>query len=245
VTLTLLGYLDQGRSLGKDALQMARQLKHAHTLTTVLAAAIITIEGETGSFQDARIHADEVITLSAEHGFPMWLAFGNASRAFWSATLGQTQEGLAALTRAESAARQAGNVLGRPTILTRIAALHLKLRQHAEGLNYTTQAMQIVNATDNRSSEPSIHHVRGDLLLASGDHAAAAQNYYLAFTVARRQSAKLEELRAAMSMARLWRDQGKRDEARDLLPPVYGWFTEGFDTRDLNEAKALLDELSS
>jgi predicted ATPase len=244
VTLTLLGYLDQGRSVGKDALQMARQLKHAHTLTTVLAAAIVTIEGETGSFQDARIHADEVITLSTEHGFPMWLAFGNASRAFWSAMLGQTQEGLAALTRAESAAREAGSVLGRPTILTRIAALHLKLGQHADGLNYTTQAMQIVNATDNRSSEPSIHRVRGDLLLASGDHAAAEQNYHLAFTVARRQSAKLEELRAAMSMARLWRDQGKRDEARDLLGPVYGWFTEGFDTLDLKEAKALLDELS-
>ena len=237
VTLTLLGYLDQGRLLGKDALQMARQLKHAHTLTTVLAAAIITIEGETGSFQDARIHADEVITLSTEHGFPMWLAFGNASRAFWSAMLGQTQEGLAALTRAESAAREAGNVLGRPTILTRIAALHLKLGQYAEGLNYTTQAMQIVNATDNRSSEPSIHRVRGDLLLASGDHAAAEQNYHLAFTVARGQSAKLEELRAAMS---IWRDQGKRDEARDLLAPVYGWFTEGFETRDLKEAKSLL-----
>jgi predicted ATPase len=105
--------------------------------------------------------------------------------------------------------------------------------------------MLIVNATDNRSSEPSIHRVRGDLLFASGDHAAAEQNYHLAFTVARRQNAKLEELRAAMSMARLWRDQGKREEARDLLAPVYGWFTEGFDTRDLKEAKALLDELAA
>jgi class 3 adenylate cyclase/tetratricopeptide (TPR) repeat protein len=245
VTLTLLGYLDQGRSLGKNALHMARQLKHAHTLTTVLAAAVITIEGETGSFENASTHADEVIRLSTEHGFPMWLAFGNASRAFWSAMLGQIQEGLAVLTQTESAAREAGSVLGRPTILTRIAALHLKLGQHAQGLNYTTQAMQIVNATNNRSSEPSIHRVRGDLLLAIGDQAAAEESYHLAYAVAGGQAAKLEELRAAMSMARLWRDQGKRHEAHELLAPVYGWFTEGFNTLDLREAKTLLHELAT
>jgi predicted ATPase len=87
--------------------------------------------------------------------------------------------------------------------------------------------------------------VRGDLLNATGDQAAAEQSYCQALVVARRQSAKLFELRAAMGMARLWRDQGRRDEARDLLAPVYGWFTEGFDTRDLKEAKALLGELAS
>jgi len=83
------------------------------------------------------------------------------------------------------------------------------------------------------------------LLLSMHEHAAAEDSYHRALAVARQQQTKFWELRAAMSMARLWRDQGKRDEARELLAPVYGWFTEGFDTLDLKEAKALLDELSS
>ena len=86
--------------------------------------------------------------------------------------------------------------------------------------------------------------MRGDLLNATGDQVAAEHGYHQALSVARRQSARILELRAATSLARLWRDQGKRDEARELLAPVYGWFTEGFDTRDLKEARALLDELA-
>jgi predicted ATPase len=90
-----------------------------------------------------------------------------------------------------------------------------------------------------------MHRLRGTLLLSMHDQAAAEDSFHKALAVAQRQNAKFWELRAAMSMARLWRDQGKRDEARDLLAPVYGWFTEGFDTRDLKEAKALLDHLVS
>ena len=90
-----------------------------------------------------------------------------------------------------------------------------------------------------------MHLIRGDLLTAMGDLPAGQASFEKAIAVARRQSAKLYELRAASSLARLWRDQGKRDEARDLLAPVYDWFTEGFDTLDLKEAKALLDELAS
>jgi predicted ATPase len=93
--------------------------------------------------------------------------------------------------------------------------------------------------------EAELHRTRGELLISVRDFEGAEASFREAIAVARRQNAKLWELRAAMSMARLWRDQGKRDQARDLLAPVYGWFTEGFDTRDLKEAKALLDELSS
>ena len=89
-----------------------------------------------------------------------------------------------------------------------------------------------------------MHRLRGDLLKATGDQAAAEQSYHQALVVAQRQSAKLFELRAATSLARLWRDQGKRTEARDLLAPIYGWFTEGFDTPVLQDTKALLDELA-
>ena len=87
-----------------------------------------------------------------------------------------------------------------------------------------------------------MHRLRGDLLNATGDRAAAEQSYHQAMTVAQRQCAKLFELRAATSLAPLWRDQGKRAEARDLVAPVYNWFTEGFDTPVLQDAKALLDE---
>ena len=140
---------------------------------------------------------------------------------------------------------RAGWPEGRPQTLWGLAALHLKLGQYADGLDCIAQAMQIVEATDDRL-EIFCHTSRaGRSVLASGNQAAAEQNYQLALTVARRQSAKLSELRAAMSMARLWRDQGKREEARELLAPVYGWFTEGFDTRDLKDAKALLNELAA
>ena len=102
--------------------------------------------------------------------------------------------------------------------------------------------MQIRNE---RVYETELHRMRGELLMSIRDFAGAEASFREAIAVAQRQSAKLFELRSAMSMARLWRDQGKRDEARELLAPVYGWFTEGFDTLDLKEAKALLDELSS
>jgi predicted ATPase len=116
-----------------------------------------------------------------------------------------------------------------------------RLEQSVEGLNCLTEAEQIIEATDLRFWEAEVFRVRGDLLNSTGDWAAAQLSSALA--IAQRQSAKLYELRAAMSMARLWRDQGKREEARELLAPVYSWFTEGFDTLDLKEAKHLLDEL--
>ena len=130
-------------------------------------------------------------------------------------------------------------------MLTMLAESHARLGQPVEGLNCLVEAAQIIEATDERRDEAELHRVRGDLLNATSDHAAAEQSYQQALTVARRQSAKLWELRAATSLARLWCDQGKRGEARELLAPVYGWFTEGFDTRDLKEAKALLGELAA
>jgi predicted ATPase len=118
------------------------------------------------------------------------------------------------------------------------------LGRPVEGLNCLAEAAQIIETTDERFAEAELHRVRGDLLNATGDKAAAEQSYHQALAVALRQSEKLSELRAAMSMARLWCNEGKRDKARELLAPVYDWFTEGFDTLDLKEAKALLDELN-
>jgi predicted ATPase len=129
--------------------------------------------------------------------------------------------------------------------LTLLAEACAKLARTTEGLNYLAEAEQIVETANDSYHEAELHRVRGDLLNDIGDLTSAEHSYQQAIAVAKRQSAKMFELRASTRIARLWRDQGKREEARDLLAPVYGWFTEGFDTPILQEAKALLDELAS
>jgi predicted ATPase len=123
-----------------------------------------------------------------------------------------------------------------------LAEAHAMLGQPVEGLNCLAEAARIIETTDERDHEAELHRVRGDLLNATGDRAAAERDYRQAIAVAERQSAKLFQLRAATSLARVWREQGKLADARVLLAPVYNWFTEGFDMPDLIEAKALLHE---
>jgi len=144
-----------------------------------------------------------------------------------------------------SVIRATGELDSVPWVLILLAEAHAKLKQPAEGLHYLAEAARLMEMSDERRAEAELHRLRGDLLSATSDQAAAEENYRRALTVARRQSAKTFELRAATSLARLWRNRGKRSEARDLLAPIYGWFTEGFDTPVLKEAKTLLDELAS
>jgi predicted ATPase len=121
---------------------------------------------------------------------------------------------------------------------------HLKLRQFGEARLYIDEAMTTVAATKERLWEAEIHRVAGRIAQAEGNHERAEIYMTGALAIARKQEARSWELRAALTLARLRRDQGRRGEARDLLAPVYGWFTEGFDTLDLRKAKALLDELA-
>jgi predicted ATPase len=160
-------------------------------------------------------------------------------------SLGQAREGLSELQRGLSMVRATGAVLGTPRTLTYLAEAYAKLARTAEGLNCLAEAEQIIETTEERVGEAELHRLRADLLNAIGDQAAAEKSLHLAIAAAERQSAKLFELRATKSLARLWLDQGKRTAARDLLAPIYGWFTEGFDTPVLKEAKALLDHLAA
>jgi predicted ATPase len=128
-------------------------------------------------------------------------------------------------------------------LLILVAQAYARLGQPVDGLNCLAEAAQIIEATDGRQVEAALHSVRGVLLNATGDPSAAERSYHQAIAVAKLQSAKLLELRASISLARLWYQQDRRGEARNLLAPIYGWFTEGFDTLYLKEAKALLDEL--
>jgi predicted ATPase len=128
-----------------------------------------------------------------------------------------------------------------------LALAHAELSEFNEAWRYIGEAMTAVETTKNRWFEAEVHRIAGEIALMSPewDTGKAEAYFERALAIARQQQAKSWELRAAMSMARLWRDQGKRDEVRDLLAPVYDWFTEGFDTLDLKQAKALLDELAS
>ena len=132
-----------------------------------------------------------------------------------------------------------------PTYLSYLARAYAELGQFGEASRCISEAMTAVETTNESWYEAEIHRIAGEIALKSPEPDAAKAEAYFerALAVARQQQAKSWELRAAMSMARLWRDQGKPQQARELLAPVYGWFTEGFDTRDLKEAKALLEEL--
>jgi Flp pilus assembly protein TadD len=201
------------------------------------------IESMTCSPEQQR-HAEALLALSTEHGFPFGLGWATAFRGRSLAALGQAQDGLVLLTQGLVALRAIGTVLGTPLLLTWLAEAHIMLGQPGEGLKCLAEAAQITETTEERCHEAELYRLRGELLHATGDPSAAESNYHHALAVARSQSAKFLELRASISLARLWCKQGKRAEARDLLKSIYNWFSEGFDTPVLEEAKALLEELA-
>jgi tetratricopeptide (TPR) repeat protein len=240
-TLAVLGYIDQARSRLNEALSEARQLRRADRLADVLLVASI-VDSVTGSPEMQR-HAEEALALSTEHGLPFFLAWATAWRGASLTALGQGQEGLSQITRGIAGMRATGAVSGMSVALMMLARAYATLGQPVDGLNCLAEAAQIMETTSERLPEAELHRLRGELLDATGDPSAAERSYHQALAVAKLQSAKLLELRASISLARLWCKQDRRGEARDLLAPIYGWFTEGFDTLDLKEAKALLNEL--
>jgi class 3 adenylate cyclase/tetratricopeptide (TPR) repeat protein len=242
-TLTYLGYIDQARSRLNEALSEARQLRLAQALAEVLSIAN-TIDLITVSPEMQR-HADELLALSTEHGFPFFLAWATVLRGVSLTALGQGQEGLSQITRGIAGMRATGAVQGISGALMLLAWAYARLGQPVDGLNCLAEAAQIIKTTDQRQPEATLHLLRGDLLNAAGDPSAAERSYHQALAVTKLQRAKLMELRASISLARLWCKQDRRGEARDLLAPIYGWFTEGFDTLYLKEAKALLEELAA
>jgi predicted ATPase len=139
--------------------------------------------------------------------------------------------------------RATGGVTWIPWAFTLLGEAYAKLGRLVEARDCLAEAAQITEVTDERFSEAEMHRQRGDLLDGRGDGPAAEQAYHQALIVASKQGTKIFELRAATSLARLWRDQGRHTEARDLLAPIYGWFSKGFDTPVLQDAKALLDQL--
>jgi predicted ATPase len=206
---------------------------------------VIWVEGIIDSPLDTRRPAEEAVALSNEHGFPAWLALGLVYHGWSLAALGHMPEGLALMSKGLSAYRSFGLLGGKPSALRMVAETYLKAGRLDESMKFVAEAFQIISDTDERRSEAELHRLQGDLLNAAGDQAAAAQSYRQALIVAQRQSARLFELQAATNLARLWRDQSKREQACALLAPIYSWFTEGFNTPVLGEASAMLEQLGS
>jgi class 3 adenylate cyclase/tetratricopeptide (TPR) repeat protein len=242
-TLLCLGYVDQARLRQDEALAEARR-RSAFNL--VFVQGIYTGVRATEGLQSAQMmlrSAEEMVAISSEQGFPLWLGTGNMMRGWCLGAMGQAAEGIALLLQGIATWRPTSN-LGYPFILTMLAEVYGIAGQPEEGLNRLAEAAEWVERIQDRWAEAEIHRLRGTLLRSMHEYSAAEDSYRRALAVARQQSAKFWELRAALDLARLWRDQGRRTEARDLLAPIYGWFTEGFDTPVLQEARSLLEQLN-
>ena len=186
---------------------------------------------------------DQLVAVATDQGFPFYRALGTIYRGWVKVKNGDVTEGLSLLHSGSSAHRATGTELWAPYHIALVARACEIAGQTEESLTLLDDALQIVERTSERLLEAELYRHKGRVLLQQGHSEAAEELYRKALSIAREQEAKLWELRAAASLARLRRDQARHAEARDLLAPVYDWFTEGFDTPDLKEAKALLDEL--
>jgi predicted ATPase len=244
--LWLLGYPEAALRDADDALKNAREIGQAATLMYALTQTAIPYS-LCGSCAAAAPQAQELVALAEEKGAPFWKAGGMLNQGGVLALAGRASDAIEMLISGMTAWRTTGSTMWLPLYLPHLARAHAELGQFEEAWRCIGEAMTAVETTKERWCEAEVNRVAGEIELKSPERdAAKAQGYFeRALAIARQQQAKSWELRAAMSMARLWRDQGKRDEARDLLAAVYGWFTEGFDTLDLKDAKVLLDELAA
>ena len=198
-----------------------------------------------GDLQRAEVHANEALNHSIEHSLEDLKQRALFIHGVLFTKRGDLQQGIELMQSAVAAIERANQRYRRTLYLGHIATAHASLGHPEIGLSLLNDAIQTAERTSERFFEAELYRLRGELVLMLGNRDGVGGEFRRALAVARQQQARSWELRAAMSMARLWRDQGKEDEALDLLAPVYGWFTEGFDTRDLKEAKALLDALAA
>ena len=241
----LLGYPETALAGSKHALEYAREIGQAGNLMFILYWTCIT-ETLCGNHASGEALSNELVTLAGQKGSLFWKAMGVTVRGCIFALAGRAADAAQVITSGLTAYRSLGTTLMVPFYSLCLATAHADLRRFDDSSRCIGEAIRAVE-TANKWFEAEVHRNAGEIALKSPEpDAAKAQAYFeRALAVARAQQTRSWELRAAMSMARLWRDRGKRDEARDLLAPIYGWFTEGFDTLDLKQAKALLDELAS
>jgi len=238
-----LGYPEQALIRSQEALALARELDHPFSLADVVCYAGCLLHAMRRDAQALLDSADELL-WEAKEKVPVWTIPGTTYRGEALAMLGQMQEGIALMRQAVAAGQFKGERCCFTETLCALVEAQAKAGQLAEGLATLGEAFSLVEESGERFWEAEHHRLRAELLLMQGDEEGAEASLESAIEVARRQSAKSLELRSTIDLARLWRKQGKPGEGRQVLAEIYNWFTEGFDTLDLMEAKALLEELS-
>lgn len=244
LVLWMLGYPEQAKLRCHEGLTLAREIDHPGTLViaVIISSWIHQFNREKRLVKE---YADEMVRLCTEQGFPLWLAAATIMRGWAKSAQGQKEEGIAQMRQGLDELQGMEVKFIVPYFLLLLAEGYGKARQAKEGLSVIAEALAVVNNTGERWWEAELHRIKGELLLMQHEDEAEIEKCFLkALDVAQRQSAKSLELRAAMSLSRLWQKQSKQKVASKMLKEIYGWFTEGFDTVDLKEAKALLRELS-
>jgi class 3 adenylate cyclase/predicted ATPase len=244
VAVWILGFPVSAQADAENALGRARETGHGVTLMYALTHASMT-HFCCGNYTRASVEADELVTLAGEKGSTIWKAYGAFRQGQLAVTTGQAADAVEIITSAMDAARSTASTLWTPLNLSYLARAYAALGKFDEAWRCIAEAMTALATAKETWWEAEVHRTAGEIAWKSPERDVAKARRYFehALAVARQQQAKSWELRAAMSLARLWRDRGEPQRARELLAPVYGWFTEGFDTRDLKDAKALLGEL--
>jgi predicted ATPase len=244
-----LGYPDQALKRSHEAIALAQELSHPFSLAVALdfAAWLHQFRRER---QAAQERTEAAIAVATEHGFPFWLAMGTTVQGWVLAERGQGEEGITQIRQGLAEYRTTGAELAGPYFLALLAEAYGKGGQAEQGLSVLAEALAVVRRNGERMWETELYRLKGELSLKSkvqGPKSKVEEEteecFWKAIEIARWQSAKSLELRAVMSLSRLWQQQGKKKDAHKMLAEIYGWFAEGFDTKDLQEAKALLQEL--
>ena len=242
--LWFLGYPQQALQRSHEALTWAENVAHPYGVVFVLnlVGRVHQLRRET---RVTRQQAEMNIALSTEHGFAQFLATSTIMQG-WALAQEQREEGITMLSQGLVLYQATGAALNQPCHLALLAEAYSTIEQAEEGLRVLSTALALVDKNDERFYEAELYRLKGEFVLAlSEDNRTEAEAcFQQALAIARRQQAKSWELRTATSLARLWQRQGQCAEAHQLLAPVYGWFTEGLDTADLCDARALLEELA-
>jgi predicted ATPase len=246
LALWVLGYPEAALNDTDHAVERVREIGQAATLMYAFNVTSLTL-GLRGNYATANTQCEELVALADEKGSAFWKAFGMLRQGYLIALAGEASDAVRVITSGITAFRSTGATMWLPLYMSQLAIAYAELGQFDDAWRCVGEAMTVAETTKERWCDAEINRVAGEIALKSpeSDTAKAQVHFERALAIARQQQAKSWELRAAMSLARLWRDQGKVQQARELLAPVYGWFTEGFDTRDLKEAKALLEELAA
>jgi DNA-binding SARP family transcriptional activator/predicted ATPase len=242
--LWALGYPDRALQRNREALALARELAHPFSLTLALGWLATTHE-QRREAQAALEQAEGTIALSTEGGFAYWLGWGTSLQGWALAQQGDVEAGIVQMREGVDAFRATGSEFAHPYMLALLAELYGQAGRAEQGLAVLAEALAVVNDTGERWYEAELYRLQGELLLMQGEATPEVEACFCqAIRVARQQSARSLELRATMSLCKLWGEQGKEEQARHMLSEIYDWFTEGFDTADLKQARALLDALA-